>query len=294
MLDLFSGMVMATLTVTTVVLLALLGIIVWHAPRSVVALAMVTATSVYSWAWHVMPREEFLALNGLIFFLGWLGLIVASFWVEHPVEAAERRLYHWPFGSNERRWVILLGLTFVYFILCASVGRGQPLIRGVEEGLLGKLRQAESTQAYQQSQSVISTLGGKIWNGLELGDVAKAVGIQPAPQGPPRPPGYMRPFWGIRSWSHWFVFLFLYLPTLVIYGIAMRREEMEEWAREHRERLEERRRRRPAAPAPAGGEASLERRAGRSWWLRADVILDVFEVVGDAVRFFGRLFRSRA
>ena len=135
---------------------------------------------------------------------------------------------------------MLAGLTFIFFIACAVMGRGQPLIRGVEEGLANTL----SSSPVKETKSIL----WRIFENQIPDEFKPAPKADDAQREPTQ-----RPFYGLRSWSHGFVVIFLYLPTLFFYGVAAKREEVAAWAER---RLEDRELRLRRATQTQGAAAS--------------------------------------
>ena len=188
--------------------------------------------------------EGVVAFRGIYVLVVWMAIVLMSYSQNIANHPDYRRL----FDTNNGRWRWLVGLTLCFFIYCSYVGRGQPLLRSIYESAVSGVEEVQRTEVYQKNQNVVSNLGNGIWNFLELNNYKKVL----VPEGQPKPkviPRQQRAFFGLASWSHWLVLIFLYFPVAILYGIVSWRDEIGKW-------LEEKKNATPAgghhAPSPSG------------------------------------------
>ncbi|OGF51777.1 hypothetical protein A3I27_04350 [Candidatus Giovannonibacteria bacterium RIFCSPLOWO2_02_FULL_43_11b] len=229
--------------------------------------------------WNQVSREAGIAIIEIYFFLAWLTIVFLS-----SSRVARYDSYR-IFRTNERRWVTLAVLTAVFLVWCSITGWGQPMLQGIEEGLVERFNQAEPSSAVAKGKEISTAAGKKLWNYFKLERLEKNLGIELAASKSATQVGSQaRPFYGLASWSHWFVFVFLYLPTLVLYGIAARREEVSAWVERRRQARAERDRPRAGHAASEPGTAAGDIPHRPSWWLAMEGIIDaVAEVVGNLI-----------
>lgn len=234
---------------------------------------------------HGNPKEVNLAWLMAIAYLTWLSTVILSFFPR----VASHQEYQRFLGTNEKRWSWLAALTFVFLIACLIMGRGQPMIRGVEEGLASQYRHVQESETAPRAKYIGKEIGNVAWNLLGLQDYQKALNLEKLPSVEAKPATKERPFYGFLSWFHWIIFTLLYLPTLVLYGIAMRREEVGAWIEERRRAREERLRQQQQAPQPAATSGQTQQpQLRRSWIGYADLILDLVDFLASLGAHFAR------
>lgn len=217
------------------------------------------------WQWAGIPYEGVVALRGLYLFGVWVVVVMMSF--SHGI--SNNIHYRRFFGSNEKRWCLLVGIVFSFFIYCACVGRGQPLLRSIYESIL------EGASEVQESGGITSEASKRIWNLLELDNFKEVLIPKSQHEADSESEGEeeespRRAYFGLASWSHWSAFIFIAFNTL-LYTLAMRREEIGAWIeRKKHEREEERR---VETKSKDGKEGPS------SGWQVADVFLDAYEVL---------------
>src|SRR3990167_1309295 len=101
------------------------------------------------------PKEAGVAIREVVYFTTWLAIVILSF-----SQTVRERYDYRPFQTNERRWVALASLTFVFFVWCSITGWGQPMLQGIEEGLVERFNQAEPSSAIAKGKE-ISTAAAK-------------------------------------------------------------------------------------------------------------------------------------
>src|SRR3990167_1070257 len=227
--------------------------------------------------WNQVSREAGIAIIEIYFFLAWLTIVFLS-----SSRVARYDSYR-IFRTNERRWVTLAVLTAVFLVWCSITGWGQPMLQGIEEGLVERFNQAEPSSAVAKGKEISTAAGKKLWNYFKLERLEKNLGVEPTTVKPASQQLPRRQFYGIASWLHWFVLVFVYLPTLLLYGIVARREEVIAWVERRRLRVEHR-----TSVQGMGGDGVPHR---PSWWLAMEGVIDaVAEIVGNIIS--ARWFRA--
>ncbi|KKU16572.1 MAG: hypothetical protein UX24_C0007G0013 [Candidatus Giovannonibacteria bacterium GW2011_GWB1_45_9b] len=105
------------------------------------------------------PKEAGVAIREVVYFTTWLAIVILSF-----SQTVRERYDYRPFQTNERRWVALASLTFVFFVWCSITGWGQPMLQGIEEGLVERFNQAEPSSAIAKGKEISTAAGKKLWD----------------------------------------------------------------------------------------------------------------------------------